>query len=91
MDSKLKDKWIKALRSGKFRQARGRLTKGKNHHCCIGVAAVVANPKIKLGVSTGDAAALVGINSSEQQVLVDMNDHERRSFKTIADYIEKNL
>jgi len=34
----LKKKWVKALRSGKYKQTRGRLrTKNGARHCCLGV------------------------------------------------------
>lgn len=38
-------KWVKALRSGKYRQCKGKLTridrKGQTSHCCLGVACEV--------------------------------------------------
>ena len=38
MDKALKNKWIKALRSGKYRQGTGRL-KLMYRYCCLGVLA----------------------------------------------------
>ena len=40
----LQRKWIAALESGKFKQAKGRLFDGKGY-CCLGVACVVMGEK----------------------------------------------
>lgn len=40
MDKKTKAKWLKALRSGKYEQGRGRLQRvedGSRQYCCLGV------------------------------------------------------
>lgn len=34
-------KWLRALRSGKYKQGRGALHTRRNHLCCLGVACVV--------------------------------------------------
>lgn len=93
MDAKLKAKWVEALRGGKFKQARGALCKGDNHLCCIGVGAVVWDNTYKPwpGISTSSAANTLGLSSNQIEALTYMNDYEKRTFKTIADYIEKNL
>lgn len=36
MDKELKDKWVKALRSGYYKQTTGILCRGGSH-CCLGV------------------------------------------------------
>jgi hypothetical protein len=42
MDKKLKAKWVKALRSGKFKQGNGVLyNPNKRTHCCLGVLSQV--------------------------------------------------
>lgn len=42
MDAKLKRKWLKALRSGEYRQGRGQLVTGDGKNfCCLGVLADV--------------------------------------------------
>lgn len=43
MDRELKAKWIKALRSGKYRQGHGYLNEGGNF-CCLGVLCDVVDP-----------------------------------------------
>jgi hypothetical protein len=95
MDKKLKAKWIRALRSGKYKQARGALTRGPNHHCCIGVCAVLVDKSLNAtgmeNMFTAAAAQMIGITESERGSLVAMNDFERRTFKTIANCIEKHF
>jgi hypothetical protein len=33
----LKQRWLDALRSGKYKQGKGALRTGKDHFCCLGV------------------------------------------------------
>lgn len=46
MNQEIKDRWVKALRSGKFKQGKDRLcgvTKdGKRQYCCLGVLSQLA-------------------------------------------------
>lgn len=44
MDKKIKTKWLKALRSGKYKQAKGYLFDGEGH-CCLGVLCRVMGMK----------------------------------------------
>lgn len=98
--------WIKALRSGKFKQARNKLKHGDGY-CCLGVACVVKARQTKKGVTafTGgnsslDAAAYAGswmdklLEPTEifgQSKLSAMNDFEGKSFKEIAAYLESKF
>lgn len=45
MDKKLKAKWVKALRSGKYKQGKGVLRTADNKFCCLGVLVDVMNKK----------------------------------------------
>lgn len=45
MDKKLKTKWVKALRSGKYKQGKGVLRTVDNKFCCLGVLVDVMNKK----------------------------------------------
>lgn len=46
MNKKVKEKWIKALRSGKYKQTRmGVLRTKRNAFCCLGVLCDVVDPK----------------------------------------------
>ncbi len=37
MDPELKEKWLKALRSGEYKQGNGRLRNESDCYCCLGV------------------------------------------------------
>lgn len=37
MKTELKQKWVKALRSGEYKQGRDRLRDGGDRYCCLGV------------------------------------------------------
>lgn len=101
MKAELKQKWIDALRSGKYSQAKGRLEDGGSY-CCLGVLCVVAGLKIaKEGDYVDGTALYEGYDpiwnifggrpgESPQDRLAPMND-EGKSFSVIADYIEKNI
>lgn len=103
MDPALKEKWVEALRSGEFTQARNSIgNAAQKHLCCLGVGAVVANPSIELN-TTDDALDELGkhgldvfrgrtrIFSPAVGQLVHLNDGELAPFSVIADHIEKNL
>lgn len=98
MDAKLKKKWIKALRSGKYKQCKGNLRQGETF-CCLGVLAHQADMKFSRqtdGIYTPKEHRhsydpiwnLVGESFGRE--LSGMNDGGA-SFSKIADYIEKNL
>lgn len=106
MDKKLKKEWLKALRSGKYRQAREMLRTTWNKHnsyCCLGVLARVAGAKFYDGVPTLDGMSIgdgdveylddgfAGLSRTTQEKLVKMNDEDGVNFNQIADWIEKNL
>lgn len=48
MDAELKGKWVKALRSGKYKQGKGVLC-DRGKHCCLGVLCRVAGGKYSRG------------------------------------------
>lgn len=101
LDAAFKEKWVKALRSGRYVQGRNAmLSWTSNRYCCLGVACRI------LGVSK---AALrdphrdqlyhekfvdVGLSRSVAKRLVSMNDgrgHIGMTYLEVADYIEKRL
>ena len=98
-----KTKWLKALRSGDFKQTTGELQDSEGY-CCLGVACRIQHPRMKLEgigyISKGGFKRLRDVNvpklikgEDENPIaskLAGMND-QGESFKTIADYIEKNL
>lgn len=93
LTKKLCKKWIAALRSGKFEQARGRLKHGNQNgtrYCCLGVAEEVC------GLPRGDMCSLetdriIGLELTECHILMRMNDDDRRPFPEIADHIEEKI
>lgn len=95
MDKKLKAKWVKALRSGEYKQAYSRLkrinARKQASYCCLGVLCEVA--KIK-SYSTSFIRNLSGdafiVPEGMQHTLSIMND-DGKSFRFIARFIEKNL
>jgi len=116
MSKKYKERWLKALRSGKYKKAVGQLRvdpakfeEEESHFCCLGVLTDVVKEEVD-GLSPrwgGDSdlpesvCKLTGIpydveNDSIQERLISMNDgcdnyKRARSFKEIANWIEKNL
>lgn len=91
MDVKIKKQWIKALRSGKYKQTRGRL-KGDGGFCCLGVLCDVLGEHMNYEVAKDH-----GVTLDEIEILYGMNDgtlhhhHRKHSFPEIADWIEENL
>ena len=97
--------WVKALRSGEYRQGQGFLREtiqGKSHFCCLGVLADLAKkdggPKWKactdvIAEINGDESFLPKSWEDwlkiKQKRLAKMND-QGKSFAQIADYIERN-
>lgn len=92
-------KWCKALRSGKYKQARGRL-QNENGFCCLGVACKIFLPKPQAllfgGLPEQHAEAplwLKKINSDFRNrsscYLDDLNDDKNYSFNEIADELER--
>jgi hypothetical protein len=100
MDSKWKAKWLEALRSGKFRQAREAMKVGPSY-CCLGVLRELVRPgctDLREGGDEflpDDITEQVGIPYHVQEMLANMNDGAKmctpHSFKQIADYVEQNL
>jgi hypothetical protein len=101
MDTKLKKKWVAALRSGKFKQGSLALL-AQGSYCCLGVLCRVSGmtpQAIKnLECEEGDTNGLLpkslrkefGITDRQQRALALMND-DGCSFDAIADRIEKKM
>lgn len=101
LPKKFKDKWVKALRSGKYLQSSGGLLSGRGY-CCLGVAAVVCgytNEEIRVcGWLSPDffptTPQILQCDSDVEnplaKKLANFNDNGK-SFKWIASYIERYL
>ena len=96
MDKAIKEKWVKALRSGRYKQAKECLYNGGGY-CCLGVLARVQGAKTnELGdeyLEDDLKKYAAGLRLDSQKVLARMNDGSgndySKTFKEIADYIEK--
>jgi hypothetical protein len=106
MDKELKEKWVTALRSGKYKQGRLFLRSIDNEFCCLGVLCDVYNNTdwkeyggcYSYGSTTDgiyyiphDIAFQIGIIINQQHRLSYKNEVSHQSFQEIADYIERNL
>jgi hypothetical protein len=107
MNKELKNKWISALRSGVYEQVTGclRTPAGSPYgrtphaaHCCLDVLLCVSGERRgpQMACEQGGEAdyQLVEKLVGGQRIrlkLQDMNDLDERTFRQIADYIEKHL
>ena len=102
MNPKIKQLWVKALRSGKYKQCDGQLRHKSEEgvrYCCLGVLNEVCGLRSRWeGSFLGRvAAAKVGLpyepptgELKAQGKLAAMNDNGK-SFKRIANWIENHL
>lgn len=97
MDKKIKIKWLKALRSGKFEQTNFRLKRtdanGVERYCCLGVLCEAMKEKYEPihDFPSDETLKKAGLTHYQTDKLTDMNDFEELSFKQIAAYISRNL
>lgn len=95
MDSKIKDKWIKALVSGEYKQGKSSLVTKRGGYCCLGVLGKV------LGKDDGELSRESFLRSSTtgrclvlgepvQLGLAYLND-EGVPFEVIAGFIKENV
>ena len=107
LPKKFKQRWVNALRSGKYMQGAYRLKTSSNHYCCLGVAADICKisdrvlkKKTMLDLkmlskvkvpSYKSGFKILTNNKAAINKLIDMNDNKYRSFKYIAAYIERYL
>lgn len=105
LPKKFKEKWIKALRSGKYKQDTGQLQTSMGY-CCLGVGCRILHPKMKLNslivlkentkIKIPNMLKGAGNKQHPQynpivRKLTAMNDSNNRSFNYIAAWIERNL
>lgn len=86
MNAKQKAEWVKALRSGKYKQGVNRLA-GGGYYCCLGVA------KRCFGLDRSPEGELLPetfLPMRVQEVLARKNDNGM-TFAKIADYIEQKV
>lgn len=91
-----KKTWVKALRSGRYEQGRGRLvtvdhTTGKKGYCCLGVAQKVCRLKsTSRGFLRNNSGRPIFLPYDAQSALGGMND-EGVPFEVIAGLIDHAL
>lgn len=105
MDAELKKKWIRALRSGKYKQGRYRLYSNfTDSYCCLGLLCDLLD-RTKWQKDEWDYWAWgnredalpetvrrkVKLSPKQQGSLIRMNDQEGKTFSEIADYIKEHL
>lgn len=106
MNPELKEKWITALKSGKYQQGQHVLRNKNNEFCCLGVLCDIINPNgwaesdnRQIFIFGEDTCATnlsrsilkaVDFNTKQEGVLMNMNDSGECFYK-IADYIEREL
>lgn len=106
LDKELRDRWIEALKSGKYQQGKGKLRYRKedsDQFCCLGVLCDVVDPEgwkgtegtilyfhRGMGAALGIPIPLLERIGIDAKKYADMNDHFGKSFEEIADYIESH-
>lgn len=95
MKKTIKAKWVKALTSGKYRQANGVLRSSSGAYCCLGVLRIVMHPGSRLEdadefILHPEHAEEAGLDKRQQRKLAELNDNGK-TFKDIAAYIDKRL
>lgn len=107
MNTLWKNRWIEALRSGRYKQGHGVLRQG-DEFCCLGVICDLCAPSewhsstilkkngyrhgpYSYGFPAKVIADEVGLSQEAASHLSTLNDIDMASFGTIADWIEKNL
>ena len=84
--------WIKALRSGEYKQGRGTLS-ADSHFCCLGVYGAINGVPEEDLIGRGLLPPHV-LPQTTQSRLAGMNDGIgafQMTFKEIADHIEKHI
>ena len=105
MDKKIAKRWVKALRSGEYRQGIGQLRDRNDQFCCMGVLCNIHaydHPKIAArqitregymgvnGMPPSQVRDWASMRGNSLETLAELNDTSKWSFKKIADYIEAN-
>lgn len=105
MSADLKNRWVEALRSGKYKQAQHSMRTGQNEFCCLGVLCDIVDPEGWVGGPDEDGEYVhylsdaafpldprkdFGLLVAQAQHLAEANDGGD-SFAEIADWIEANL
>ena len=99
MNKNLKRKWLRALRSGRYKQGKYYLRNSEDRYCCLGVLCeCLEKPKwndmngyYKYKDRYVGTVSKRILSDKIQNTLIDLNDSECMSFLEIADYIKNNI
>lgn len=97
MDKKLKAKWVRALRSGKYKQGPFYLhSTAKDTYCCLGVLGKVLRKSDKVladnkSMITPKDWGVLSTNAIDDLVRMNDSTNDPKTFAEIADYIEATL
>jgi hypothetical protein len=106
MNKTLKDKWVAALRSGQYRQAKEYLHVPNLGYCCLGVLCDIyddtkwtdnAHTQYNFGTMTRCTYPTlgwldeIGLSDNDAEYLTILNDNENKTFDEIAGWIETNI
>lgn len=101
LDPKVKEQWLKDLRSGTYMQGTQYLltsNKEAGRYCCMGVLGIslgVEKARLKGRMHLSDSGVGLGddvpLTSSLESFLAYLNDTATWSFVQIADWVEKHL
>lgn len=88
LTQELKDQWVAALRSSKYKQGKDVLKQG-DEYCCLGVLGELTGHKgLYMSFLVDEEYQYTWVNSDYQDKLAELNDAQSASFSQIADYIE---
>ena len=105
MNSKWKQRWLEALRSGDYAQGKFMLKRPEDRYCCLGVLCDIYSKENKGEWSKShfvyggevsrnylpkNLSKYLGITKAQESRLSSLND-EGVSFRTIADIIEEEF
>lgn len=88
-----KKRWVKALRSGEYKQTRSALYDGTGY-CCLGVYQKVTGCRNQEGTKALEDHNFISkghISEYVQDIFASLNDREGATFKQIASLVEKYL
>lgn len=100
MNAEVKAKWVKALRSGKFKQGQQAMyDRDNNTLCCLGVLCVVQEIDSLNHMGNGGQYGNVtpprhldaGLSNEDIYILLEANDSHEWTFEDIAAYVEAML
>jgi hypothetical protein len=96
MNAELKKKWVKALRSGVYAQAKAQLRRETSNgvsFCCLGVLLCVSGTIRRFLEEEEEHYKFIDdqVGVLHRHELTRMNDRQDKSFNEIADYIEQSI